>query len=346
MVQQKTDLSLIPVANVTATRFSEKLLKGKDYVLYGSDNKFPDYLWAQYTQCPTHQSVIDGKVDYILGNGFTDSDKVVNRKGETLFEVVKKCALDQQIYGGYAMQVIYKRDGSVSEVYWADFGKLRISENDMNVYWSSQWGGYKNDVTRYDAFDKSMTNKTSQILYCRASTCRSYYPIPSYIAALDAIETEAQIQHYHLNNITKGFNVSAIINMNGGIPATKEERDEMERKIKDKFTGSENANGFLISWNKSKDTACTIERLEADDFDKKFQQLAKDTQRNIFVAHRVTSPCLFGIVPENTGFSKEEYAQAFEVFNRTIIVPQQKDIAISLRKIFDKDFVFDKFKLD
>ena len=343
-MSEKLKMSVLSVPNVTTTRFSEKVMNTNDYVSYGADNKFPDYLWQKYTDCATHQAIINGKVDYILGNGLTDGDKIVNSKGETLYEVVKKIALDQQIFGGYAIQVVYNRGGEIADIYWADFTKLRLSKSEKQVYWCDDWNGYQAEPIAYDLFNPEMTNKTTQILYCRASTCRSFYPMPSYTAALEAIETEIKIQNYHLNNLTNGFSASTLINMNGGIP-TKDERDDFEERLNAKYSGADNAGKLIISWNKNKETACSVEKLEDDNFDKKFAQLAKDTQRNIFISHRVTSPCLFGVVPENTGFSKQEYEEAFEVFNRTIIKPYQDDLSIQLRKVLNKDIVFEVFSL-
>ena len=154
-----------------------------------------------------------------------------------------------------------------------------------------------------------MSGKTTQILYYRGTTCRSYYPLPSYISATDAINTEIEIQNYHLNAIHNGFAVNAIVNFNNGVPDDNE-RQEIEEKINQKFAGSNNAGRTLISWNEDKDKATTVERLESDNLDKKFAQLA------------------------NTGFTKNEYREAFEVFNATVIVPYQKQIISVLNKIY------------
>ena len=178
-----------------------------------------------------------------------------------------------------------------------------------------------------------MSGKTTQILYYRGTTCRSYYPLPSYISATDAINTEIEIQNYHLNAIHNGFAVNAIVNFNNGVPDDNE-RQEIEEKINQKFAGSNNAGRTLISWNEDKDKATTVERLESDNLDKKFAQLAKDTQEAIFVAHRITSGTLLGRLPTNTGFTKNEYREAFEVFNATVIVPYQKQIISVLNKIY------------
>ena len=340
---KKTELSLLSVSNVTATRFVEKLVDGKGWMAYGADNKFPDYLWQLYTDAPTQQAIIDAKTDFTMGTGFNCGSDVVNLKGETLDEVMRKVAFDFHLFGGFAIQVIYNLEGGVAEIYWADFSKLRTNAEATYIYWADRWNSYEVDAIKYEAFNPDAENKTTQILYYRGASCRSVYPVPSYISALDAVETEIKIQHYHLNNISNGFAANTFINMNGGVPE-EEERKKWEDLIKKKFAGEDNAGKFLICWNDSKEAAVTVEKLDDDNFDTKFTQLRKDTQESIFVAHRVTSGTLLGRFPTNTGFTKNEYKEAFQVFNITVIAPYQKQLISTLKKIYpSKDFSIDPF---
>lgn len=331
-IRKKTDLSVIPVANVTSTRFSEVVSDGKRWVSYGQDNRYPDYLWALYTDAPTQQAIIDAKTAFTVGGGVIGHDGEINALHETLEDILHKCAFDLHLFGGFAVQVVYNLGGDVAELYWADFSKLRISRDAKKIFWCDDWAGYHVDAIVYDAYNPTMTDKTTQIYYYRGASCRSIYPVPCYISALDAVMTEIEIQHYHLNNILNGFAASCIVNFNGGVP-DEAERKVLEDKINQKFGGANNAGRTLISWNESKDNACTVEKIESDNFDKKFQQLAKDTQESIFVAHRVTSGTLLGRLPTNTGFTKNEYREAFEVFNLTVIQPYQKQLVSVFRKL-------------
>lgn len=331
-MSEKIELSVMPVANVTRTRFVEKVTTGKKWVSYGANNDYPETLWMQYIQCPTQQAIIDAKTAFTMGNGLNCGEEIVNTRGETMEEVLRKCVFDMHLFGGFAIQVIYNKAGAILEIYWADFSKLRINEKGNKVYWADTWKGSVKPI-EYDVYNPKMTNKTTQIYYYRGTTCRSVYPIPSYISASDAIQTEIEIQNYHLTAIHNGFAVNAVINFNNGVP-DEEERKAIEEKINAKFAGSSNAGRTLISWNEDKDKATTIERLETDNFDKKFAQLAKDTQEAIFVAHRITSGTLLGRLPQNTGFTKNEYREAFEVFNNTVIKPYQKEVIAVLKKLY------------
>ena len=139
---------------------------------------------------------------------------------------------------------------------------------------------------------------------------------------------------YHINAIKNNFNVSAIINFNNG-EATEEEMLKAEKGITQKFTGAENSARFMLAFNASKVNATTVERLESDNLDQKFIQLSKDTIQNIYAAHRITSPSLFGIKNEGTGFSKTEYAEAFDIFNKTVILQIQQTLESQFDKLFN-----------
>lgn len=329
----KTDLSVIQVPNVTKTRFIEKVVRGKEWISYGADNRYPDYLWGLYCDAPTLASIIDAKVCFTMGNGSNVSDKVVNAKGETFDEVLRKVVFDYHLFGGFAIQVIYNKVGEIIEWYWADFSKLRINAQGTKVFWCDNWAGWQNKAIEYDVYNPKMTNKTTQIFYYRGASCRSVYPIPCYQSAIDSIETEIEIQHFWLSSIKNGMAVSCHVSFNNGVP-DEETRKRMEDKINAKFTGSDNANKLLISWNDSKETAMSVERLESDNFDKKFAQMAKDVQESIFVANRITSGTLLGRIPTNTGFTKNEYKESCELFLLTVIKPCQKEILQAIRKIY------------
>ena len=43
-------------------------------------------------------------------------------------------------------------------------------------------------------------------------------------------------------------------------------QEDIERRIKEKFTGTDNAGKFMVSFNDSKDNGVTVERIQDDSF--------------------------------------------------------------------------------
>jgi hypothetical protein len=158
-----------------------------------------------------------------------------------------------------------------------------------------------------------------------------YYSLPDWVAAMQFAISEGEISNLHLNNITNGFLPAVMINFNNGVPAP-EERETIEDLIQAKFTGTDNAGRFMLSFNDDPATKPTIDVIQIDNLHEKYQYVADYTQDRILVAHRVTSPLLFGIRTANNGFSSqsEEMKTAFSIMQTMTISPFQNIILNSL----------------
>lgn len=107
--------------------YKEDKIRNKAYLSYGVDNKWPNYLYSLYTDVVTLNTCVNAQTDYVLGNGI-QNDFEVNKTGEMLSDLLRKCAFDLSLYGGFSVQVIRDLIGRVSEVYWLDFKNVRTNE--------------------------------------------------------------------------------------------------------------------------------------------------------------------------------------------------------------------------
>ena len=322
--------------------FIEKENSGKPYLNYGNDNRFPNYLWELYLRSAVLQSIINGTADYADGDGVKYSENPIvqklkdkaNEDGETLEDIIKKITIDYLIFGGFSLQVIYNKLGEINELYWLDFRNVRCDKEGEKVYYSDDWIKHSNDYLVYDIFNPEKKTGTS-VFYFKGHISRGVYPVPRYNGALSAIETSTEISKFHLNSILNNFSGNFIINFNNGQPST-DVQDEIERKVKDKFSGADNAGKFMLVFNDSKENGVTVERIQDDNFDKKYDALRDSTFKEIFIAFRAI-PQLFGYNIENDGFNTQEYEAAFKLYNKTTVEPIQRD----LKRVFDKIFGVD-----
>ena len=340
-----------PYAESNIISPKEKQYTGKDYVEWGDGNLYPEFLQALYDNVPTLKSIIDGCVDYVLGNNITiqplnDSlaPGTMNVKGDTIAEQVRDVAGDCFQAGGLALQVIRNGFGGIAEVHYTDISFLRSNKENTVFYYSENWNkGGRKDVVVYPAFipnldwnalsDEERNRHASSILYVKRSNKRTY-PVPCYAAAVKACEIERCIDDFHLNAINNGFTGSYIINFNNGVPDDNI-KEEIEDSFNEKFSGHENAGRIGFSWNPNKESATTIEKVEVEDFGEKYKSLESNSRQKIFTAFRA-NPNLFGIPTESLGFSSEEYESAFRLFNRTMIRPVQMMIADAYDKIYGR----------
>ena len=97
---------------------------------------------------------------------------------------------------------------------------------------------------RIPAFGTS--NEAIELLYIKPYVAGHYYFSPvDYQGSLQYAELEEEVSNYHLSNIKNGLAPSMLINFNNGVP-NEEERELIERRIYEKYSGSSNAGKFML----------------------------------------------------------------------------------------------------
>ena len=311
----------------------EVKITGKKYMGFGKDNQYPQYLFSLYRNSTILQSVINGIVDYAVGQGVKSLflSEQVNTDGETWDDIMKNLVLDFMVTDGFAINVLRDAENRISELYWLDVSKVRLSDDGLTGYYSENGFSWGDKPQELPIFDPKKKQKNS-IFYYKGSS-RGLYPIPRWSGAIKAVETSCEISNYHLNSILNNFNPAAIISFNNGVP-DKATQEAIEKKINKKFVGSDNVNRFILSFSESGENQTTVQTLGTDNADAKFHTLKDSIQEEIFIAFRAT-PALFGLNPENNGFSKQEFLESFQLFYKTVIEPIQKTLNKSFGKIFD-----------
>ena len=315
----------------------EKKINGKDYITWGDNNKYPQFLWELYTNCATLQTIVNGTSDYVSGDdvicnvqGF---EKTINKKGETIRDLIQRISLDYLIFGSFAIQVIRNFVGGIAELYWIDVNKLRSDEKNEVFYfsedWSKSYGRVKTII--YPKFNINDDNATP-IFYYKGNKTRSVYGTPIWGAAVRNAQIENCITDFHLNEISNNFMTSKLISFNNGQPSD-EVKNEIEKNLSEKFAGTGNAGRVMISFSDSKENAPEVISLATDNFAERYNTLEKRNKEQIYCAFRAT-PVLFGLVSESNGFATSEYSDSYKLFNKTVVSPIQQAIIASFDKIF------------
>jgi hypothetical protein len=318
--------------------------------MYGESNRYPDYLLEMYQRSAKHNAIVNGKVNYITGKGWTyEADKVpsemigeLNRLMENpnpyddLNDILYKTALDFEIFNGFALEIVWNMNGKVSQIAHKNFGNLRRNVDGSKFYYADEWKefGEPEGLTEYMPFDPEKRLGKQLFYYCSYAPSVRYYPIPEYLGALAYIETDARIANYHVNNLRNGFLGGFLFNFNNGVPSDEEQR-EIKRQLQKQLKGDDGER-IVVNFNDSADTGLKIEPLNANDLDKQFNILNETIQTEIFVAHRVTSPMLFGVRVSGQLGGRSELVEAYELFKAVYI----NDRVQKLEKVFNYIFSF------
>jgi hypothetical protein len=345
---KKTELKSIKFQAASIPVFSE-VLQRYPWVYYGENNLLPQYFIGLYDNCAIHKAVVTSKVNQIMGDGVVSlnnpmaSINLINPK-ENVAEVMRKCALDFMLFGGYALNVIWTKDRKqIAEIYHLDFSKVRSGKlNDKDqidcYYYSADWSQIKKfPPEEYPVFSQD-NGKASQIYYFKSyQPSMTYYPVPDWSAGQRAIEIDIESKNFHMNNLRSGMVPSLWINYNNGIPGEEEQRI-IVRALESQYSGTDNAGQAIISFNESKELSPEITQIPRNDNDSYYQSLNDDITRSILSSHRVSSAELFGIATAGKLGTGSEITEHSEYFRKMVILPYQNEMLPTFNKLVSLKF--------
>jgi len=330
-----SEFGFVNLSTYTSPEIKE--VTGKDWIEYGADNNYFQYLIDRYNGSPTNNAAINGISQAIYGKGLnaTNSSSKPNEYAQmvSLFkkDVVRKLCYDLKLMGQCAIQVIYSKDRkTIAQLEHMPVETLRAEKcnEDGDIpayYYFKDWANIKrsDNPLRIPAY--GMSKENIEIFYIKPYKSGFYYYSPvDYQGGLQYAELEEEVSNYHLNNILNGLAPSMLINFNNGTP-NQEERRLIEQKIAQKFSGTSNAGKFILAFNDNKESQAEITPVQLSDAHNQYQFLSEESQSKIQVAHRVVSPFLLGI-RTSSGFSSnsDEIKTASLLMDNTVIRPFQE----------------------
>jgi len=346
------DLRFINLSSYTTPKVVE--YKNKEWVAYGEDNNYFKYLIDRYNGSPTNNAIINAISAMIYGRGLdaTNSNQKPDEYAKmiSLFnaDCTRKLCYDLKLMGQCAMQVIYSKDrNTIAQIEHFPVETLRAEkcndDGDIEAYYYfSDWSKYKptSKAKRIPAF--GMSKEAIEILYVRPYRAGFHYYSPvDYQGGLQYSELEEEIGNFHLNNIMNGMSPSMLINFNNGVPG-EEERELIEQRIYQKFSGTSNSGKFILAFNDNAETAANIEPVQLSDAHQQYQFLSEESTRKIMVSHRIVSPMLIGIKDQTgLGNNADELKTASTLLDNTVIRPFQH----LLIDAFDQILAYNKISL-
>ena len=348
----KTALSVIDLPVYDTPVFEEK--QGKEWVEYGRNDEYGTYLEQLYLGSSIHSAVVNGVAAMIYGEGLDATDKEDERGKEqwlrlqTLLlssepDVLRKAAMDLKLYGQCYFNVIWNTPRTrVVEMRHLPVHTLRAgvcdSEGKVKLYYyKPDWSKKNSKPDVIKSFCPEDRTEASRVLHVkRYSPSFHYYGVPDYVGSTGYVELDNKIQTFHLNNIKNGLFPSMMISFNNGVP-TDEEQRLIEAKVNDKFGGAEGAGKVLITFNDGTETQPSFTPVANNGTDTMYEYLSREVNSKVLSGHRVTSPLLFGVRGDGTGFGNnaQEMVDAYSLLHHSVIVPFQRMLLDGLGPVFE-----------
>lgn len=316
-----------------------KEVKGKEWIYYGDDNLYPEYLTKLFNKSAKHNAIINGKVTYIVGEGLyskvddAEADKMIfraNSAGESLNDIMKKCALDVEIFGGFYLNIIPNKLGGIADIYHMDYERVRSNEDGSMFFYKNDWKLTRDKPMEFKAFNPKDMTASSIFAYKEYRPGLRTYTLPNYIGAINYIEADMEVSKHTLTNAKTGFSPSKMINFFNGEPAPEMQRD-IQKRMERKFTGADGSK-MIIAFNNDPAKAPTIQDLGQSDLTKEdFQHVDALITQNLMAGHQITTPGLFGISEPGKLGMRNELKMAYEIFQNTYINHKQR----AIEKVFN-----------
>jgi hypothetical protein len=325
---------------------------GMPFTKYGEKDDYADYLMMLYNKSSKHAAIINGKLIYIYANGLICEDETNTsaasfldnaNEDETWNELIKNCILDIENFGGFALQCLPKLGGNGFNYYKVSFKKLRTNKDNSKFFFKENWKDHNETAKEFEPFNRNAKEPT--IFYFKEYRCDlGIYPLPSWVAACNWIESDIEVSKATLTKAMTGFSASKMINFFTGEPAEDEKR-AITNQVKNKFNGSEGET-VLITFNTEKLQAPEVLDLGSSDLTKEdFTRIDELITSNIFAAHSVTHPLLFGIQQAGKLGNASELKTAFDIFKNTYANAKQRQIEQVVNYFAQVNGVVAKFKI-
>lgn len=323
-----------------APQFTE-IVNRRGWVDFGSDNLYPDYLISLMNRSAKHNAILKRKAMMCAGNGWEKEGLSSNEltfltnpyNDMDLDEIVHRLSLDFELFGGFAIEIIYSKDKSkIAALNYISFNKCRVSDCRKFIYYCDDWTRVnKFAPIKKPIFDLSNPN-TNQILYVKEyKPGTEYYPTPDYLPIVPYCELEYDICLFHLNQVKNGFSPSMVITFNNGVP-TDDEMKDVINQLQNDYQGAMNSGKVMFLFADGQDRAPVITPIQLNNSDERFVELNREITQGILTGHQVTNPGLFGIsVPGELG-QRNVILESLEIFQSTYVEPKQKMI----ERIFNK----------
>lgn len=336
MENKNTNIHVLNLATYEKPEVTEQ--RTKDWVEYGKNNDYYDWLIGRFKNSTTNNAIINNISRLITGRGLhaLDASRKPNEyammKAMISPRALRGVALNFKMLGTGYTQVHYnKKHTKILKVDYIPTRNIRPEkcneDGEITGYWfSDDWDDVrKNEPVRFDAYGTSKSDIEIDAIQFDSIDMK-YFSDVDYHGALPYCVLEEEIADYQINDVQNGFSGTKVVNFNNGIPDEEAQR-QISKQVKTQLTGAR-GDKTIVAFNANAEAATTVTDIPLNDAPEHYQYLSTECQAKILNGHTVISPMLVGITIDNNGFSSnaDEIEMATKVFYNQAIVPFQEAI--------------------
>jgi hypothetical protein len=323
----------------------ERSIKKDEWLWWGDMNDYPQFVLELMEKSATLAVCLNSKITISFGKGVEIEgmgNTMVNRY-ESISELYYKLLADVWIFGGFAIEVIWSKDGNnVESIYHLPFQNIRVKkpleeqhERDIeNYYYCENWKAQRKIITRFDGLNP-VDRSGRQIYYWKNYTPSNnkFYPLLPWQSGVNSAVLESEIWEFHKTNLATSLlpnlNVSLI-----GSP-TPQEKEEIYEELIRSYSGKWGQK-LMLSFSDSPDTRPVIETISNNANSSLYIDVLTLAQSATISANQISSPLLIGAhIGVANGFSSnaDEIKTATQHLVDFVIKPQIEKMNMGLENV-------------
>jgi DNA-binding transcriptional ArsR family regulator len=313
---------------------------------WGQRNNYHEFLYKLYNESAIHKGIVDGKTHYLVGGGVEGEDvddlkfKDFQSNGSSrldLDDVLRRVALDYELLNQFFVIVKLSFDRTRVTLEYRDAGKIRLSQDGKYLYkkdWSSTsskaevWQPYSEDLLTFAYWHREDSKSADD------AKDLGIYPKPSYMGGVKDIISSIQISNFRMLEVMNGFKGGTMIVVQK--PSDPEEEAVLIQQIKDGAANTDGKGFITVVFTDNGENPVEVMTINGSDLDRRYVTTEESILQNIFIAHNVTSPALFGIKTQGQLGQSQELEIAYTIFQNTYIAGRQKVLSSFLQWVWGK----------
>lgn len=368
-------MQFLAVTDKTNKRLDEPVDKLNKIKRFGWDNLYPQQVEAAIQFSGTASSCAEIYQDFVQGEGFEDEELnniVINRDGETMYDLLEYIAYDMSRHQGFSIHMNYNLLGEITELRRIKFKQCRLGVPDDRGYigkvaisskWTTAylWSNKSADahikyIHKFNPIEKvllqqiadagTISKYTGQVLYWTPET--DMYPLSPFDSVLEDIDTDAQIKLFKNNGIKTNFLASHIFKYFGdkeGEQALQSIEELKEELVK--FQGPDSKKimlALLGDVNPELAKLPLLEKVDIQNFDKLYEYTERSVRSNIIDSRKIPQALFSKFEGNALGQSSKIFSEAAQQYNRVTfrermtIKRQLEKVAPLFPALRDRDF--------
>lgn len=327
---------------------------------WGANNDYPQRTAEIVEASITGSACVGTYAKFISGRGFAKESlckAIVNSRGENVDTLLRKCAHDYALFGGFAIHVNYNALGEIVSAQsipfeWVRYESLNDNFEFNRVTTHPDWGQRathlrrfrKSDIEFFNLFAPDANIIADEVelaggweeyngqVFVFSNNGHNTYPTPIFKAALVDMSIEEGLSNITLRNTRSNF-LPAGMFIDKDHAANSREQEDIKKRELAAFQSDTNACRLMYLNVDNGDEVPEFVPFKANNYDKDFENAEAKTPENI--GRAFSQPPILRAEDVGNNFGADAMKNAYDFYN-SITENERMEIASAFKDIFSR----------